>query len=208
MSALKVSLGIVDSSNIQLQNLCGFFRQQPEMEVLLSTSSVEALIDSLLVSRLNLILISEDSANVELVRKLKRKNPEAKVILLGESEKIEDLIKLLAAGVSSVVSRKSAFQSMKQALLTTYRGEAYLSPSMTYRIVEFFRTEQDPPRIILSERQLDIVSGLTEGLSYKMIANELGISIETVRDHIKKIYRCLGVNNKAAVIRMQLKGVI
>ena len=61
---------------------------------------------------------------------------------------------------------------------------------------------------ILRSRQHQIVEGLADGLSYKLIASKYDISIETVRDHIKKIYKKLGVNSKAEVISKKLKGEI
>ena len=60
----------------------------------------------------------------------------------------------------------------------------------------------------LSDRELEVLHELAEGLSYKMIADKYIISVETVRDHIKKIYKKLQVNSKAEVIRKKLHGEI
>ena len=67
--------------------------------------------------------------------------------------------------------------------------------------------KQDPDNV-LTARQEQIVQGLVDGLSYKMIADKYIISVETVRDHIKKIYKKLQVNSKAEVIRKKLDGEI
>jgi DNA-binding NarL/FixJ family response regulator len=61
---------------------------------------------------------------------------------------------------------------------------------------------------LLSVRQKEIVQGIVDGLSYKMIGDKLDISLDTVRDHIKRIYRALEVNSKAEVIRKSLEGEI
>ncbi|MEZ4985501.1 MAG: helix-turn-helix transcriptional regulator [Saprospiraceae bacterium] len=68
-------------------------------------------------------------------------------------------------------------------------------------IEHFAPPGKDTSNTVLTPRQHQIVELLTDGLSYKMIADKLLISVETVRDHIKKIYRTLQVNSKAEVIR-------
>jgi DNA-binding CsgD family transcriptional regulator len=75
--------------------------------------------------------------------------------------------------------------------------------------MEHFRTGRkkqiDSP---LTDKEKEIVQGLVDGLSYKMIADSASISIETVRSHIKNIYKKLHVHSKADVIRKSLSGEI
>ena len=60
----------------------------------------------------------------------------------------------------------------------------------------------------LTSREQDIVNGLIDGLSYKLIADRFDISIDTVRAHIRNIYKKLHVNSKAEVIAKSLRGEI
>ena len=85
-----------------------------------------------------------------------------------------------------------------------------MSPSIARKVISFFapKRKKNPVASNLTNRQNQIVEGLAEGLSYKLIANKYAISLETVRDHIKKIYKKLGVNSKAEVISKKLKGEI
>lgn len=84
-----------------------------------------------------------------------------------------------------------------------------MSPSIAREIVNHLLG--GPKKTIsnsLSERQNQILKRLSEGKSYKHISEELFISVETVRTHIKKLYRHLQVNNKAEAISMYLQGKI
>ena len=83
-----------------------------------------------------------------------------------------------------------------------------MSPSIARKVVDHFSPKIAPQEAILTPRQQQIVQGLVDGLSYKMIADKYIISVETVRDHIKKIYKKLQVNSKAEVIRKKLDGEI
>lgn len=83
-----------------------------------------------------------------------------------------------------------------------------MSPTIARKIAEHFSPlkSQSNPTNVLTTRQLEIVKHLSEGLSYKMIGDTMNISIDTVRSHIKKIYKALEVNNKIAVIDMYRSG--
>lgn len=84
-----------------------------------------------------------------------------------------------------------------------------MSPGIARKVIEHFAPpDRSTANPVLTPRQHQIVELLTDGLSYKMIADKLIISVETVRDHIKKIYRTLQVNSKAEVIRKKLDGEI
>ncbi len=83
-----------------------------------------------------------------------------------------------------------------------------MSPSIARKVFNQLGPKPKKEGDILTPRQEQIVQGLVDGLSYKMIADKYIISVETVRDHIKKIYKKLQVNSKAEVIRKKLGGEI
>jgi DNA-binding NarL/FixJ family response regulator len=85
-----------------------------------------------------------------------------------------------------------------------------MSPQIARKVIEHFgqpgkKKEVESP---LSSKEKEIVIGLVDGLSYKLIADRMSISIETVRFHIKNIYRKLHVHGKAEVISKSLRGEI
>jgi len=80
-------------------------------------------------------------------------------------------------------------------------------PSFARKVVDYFapkRTYNEP----LTAKEQQVIAAMVDGLSYKMIAIRLGITLETVRQHIKNIYRKLQVNSKTEVIIRSLKGEI
>ncbi len=85
-----------------------------------------------------------------------------------------------------------------------------MSPQIARQVINHFQ-ENAPKKnkdSDLTPREHDIVNGLVDGLSYKMIADRYDISIDTVRAHIRNIYKKLHVNSKAEVIAKSLKGEI
>jgi len=90
------------------------------------------------------------------------------------------------------------------------KGGAPMSPQIARKVITHFNDQapQKNPDSMLTDREQDIVNGLVDGLSYKLIADRFSISIDTVRAHIRNIYKKLHVNSKAEVIAKSLRGEI
>ena len=94
------------------------------------------------------------------------------------------------------------------ALRIVVKGGSYMSPSIAREIINHFMGGRVSKATILSGRQKAILERLVDGKSYQAISEELFISIETVRTHIKKMYKVLHVNNKTEAIAKYMKGHI
>ena len=78
-------------------------------------------------------------------------------------------------------------------------GEAYIMPVMVRKMLDYFRSKESLEDVLTS-REKEIVQCLVEGMSYKLIANKLDVALDTVRYHLRNIYKKLNVNSKAQVI--------
>jgi DNA-binding NarL/FixJ family response regulator len=94
-----------------------------------------------------------------------------------------------------------------QAVFDVYRGGSPMTSSVARKVLQHF---QQPAKVssseqLLSAREQDILKGLMKGYSYKLIADELHISIDTVRTHIRNVYEKLQVNSKTEAILKAMK---
>lgn len=108
---------------------------------------------------------------------------------------------LSKGAVGYIQKKQQSVEDIVRAIKIVRDGGSYLSPFVTRRIVNLFR----PSRLVasnkrLTQREEQVLTGLAKGQSYQEIANELIISIDTVRVYIKKIYTKLNVNNKTQLI--------
>ncbi|MEL6593795.1 MAG: LuxR C-terminal-related transcriptional regulator, partial [Bacteroidota bacterium] len=87
-------------------------------------------------------------------------------------------------------------------------GGSAMSPQVARKVVEYFSPAKASLESPLTPKEHQIVEGLVDGLSYKLIADRLSIGIETVRTHIKNIYKKLHVNSKSEVVAKKLRGEI
>jgi DNA-binding NarL/FixJ family response regulator len=80
-------------------------------------------------------------------------------------------------------------------------GGAYMTPKIARKVMDFFSGKK---KVMdnLTEREVEIANTILEGLSYKMIGDKFGISLDTVREHVKNIYKKLSINSKSQLFNI------
>lgn len=204
----QIQLGIVEDEPLVMDTLEAYMNKQPDIKVSLTASSIEVFLKSLQTSvPLDMVLLDiglPGMSGLEGIRYIKEERPGIDILILTASDDSEKVFKALCAGAVSYISKRTDLQTIKDAVLTVNRGGAYMSPAIARRVVEYFAPKKANQHELLTPRQLQIAQGLIDGLSYKMIADRLNISMETVRDHIKKIYKKLEINSKTELIKKKL----
>ena len=182
-----------------------------EIELKFISSSVEDFLTTLNVStdkNVDCILLDiglPGMSGLEGIKHIKAKLPEVNIIMLTTFEEDDKIFKALCAGAVSYISKRTPLSVIEKAIFTIHSGGSFMSPSIARKVVDYFKPKSTK-NTILTERQLQIVQGVVDGLSYKMVADKYLISIDTVRDHIKKIYKLLQINSKSDLIRKSLDG--
>jgi DNA-binding NarL/FixJ family response regulator len=145
---------------------------------------------------------------IEGMKMIKSRWPKVDIIMLTVFKDNDKIFKSICAGATGYLLKDTPLPEIKRAILEIHNGGSYMTPSIARRVVEYFsplKREYDEP---LTQKEKQIITALTEGLSYKLIGEKLLITIDTVRFHIKNIYRKLQVNSKTEVISKALKGEI
>jgi DNA-binding NarL/FixJ family response regulator len=208
----KIKIAIIEDIKDIRDSLSEYFAQQPEMECIIVSDSVEAFfkqVDS--TSRPDLVLtdIGLPGMNgIEGMKKIKTQWPDTDIIMLTVFKDNDKIFKSICAGATGYLVKDTPLVEIKKAIIEIHNGGSYMTPSIARRVMEYFspvKRDADDP---LTQKEKQIIMALTEGLSYKLIGEKLLITIDTVRFHIKNIYRKLQVNSKAEVISKALKGEI
>lgn len=203
MNAIKLAI-IEDDAMIQ-DSLCEFLGAQADIIILFTSYSVEEFLEgagtsaeepSILLLDINLPGIS----GIDGIPLIKKAYPNLDIIMLTTFEETSIIFRALSQGACSYISKRVPLQKILDAVLIVNEGGSYMSPSIARNIANSYipkkKTEQ-----VLSDRQMDVVNGIIAGNSYKMIADDLFVSIDTIRSHIKNIYRALEINSKAELIK-------
>jgi DNA-binding NarL/FixJ family response regulator len=141
---------------------------------------------------------------IEGVRVVKSKFPEIKVIMHTVFDDDDRLFACLSNGADGYILKKDASASLFNAIKEVLAGGAPMSAGIATRVLQTFRKVEKPSNNYnITEREKQILVLLTKGFSYRMIGIECGISIETVRRHLKNIYQKLHVQcNTEAVAKV------
>jgi DNA-binding NarL/FixJ family response regulator len=150
-------------------------------------------------------------SGIEGIRLLKEDHPGTDFIVLTVYNDTDKIFQSLCAGASGYLVKNTPLEKIRESIQIVLEGGSPLTPQIARRVVEYFKDPspgKNARKSPLSLREKEIVIGLVDGLSYKLIADRMSISIDTVRYHIKNIYKKLQVNSKAEVISKSVKGEI
>lgn len=203
-----ITIGIIENNQSIRYNLQNFFNQQEGMQCTIVAASLEAFFQKASPrDHLHIVLQEPESKGNEAykgISRLKNTFPKTEVITYSGREDKDSIFKALYAGATGYLTKETPFSKIKEAIINTYKGSAAISPSVARKLVEYFSPKQIQKSLTPKENQ--IVQCLTDGLSYKLTADKLSISINTLNYHIRNIYRKLEINSKSEVVAMRLRG--
>jgi DNA-binding NarL/FixJ family response regulator len=147
---------------------------------------------------------------LEGLKFINKKYPEINVIMLTVFDSNEHIFDALRAGAVGYLLKKSSPLEIINAIREVRNGGSPITPIIARKVLQFFPTNNKDNELdneSLSEREMEVLKLLTKGFTYRMASIELGISIETIRTYIKRIYAKLHVhsNTEAVAVAMQKK---
>jgi DNA-binding NarL/FixJ family response regulator len=128
---------------------------------------------------------------------IKEKNPNAEVIMVTVYEDSELVFEALKAGASGYITKSANYMELLSALEEIVRGGAPMSSRIARMVIDNYHINPNSP---LTKRETTILQLISEGKTYTQISEELFISKETAKTHIKNIYSKLQVNSKSEAI--------
>jgi DNA-binding NarL/FixJ family response regulator len=207
----RFRLAIIEDIDDIRNTLADYFSQQPEVEAVLAVDSMEAFFDALHGGKDADVILSDIGLpgmnGIDGIKKIKEGYPATDIIMLSVFNNSDKIFKSICAGATGYALKDTPLPELKKAIMDVRAGGSYMTPSIARKVMEHFMPKK-MAEDTLSTKEKQIVIAMTEGLSYKLIADRLSISIDGVRFHIKNIYRKLQVNSKAEVIGKYHKGEI
>lgn len=146
------------------------------------------------------------TSGIEITAKIHEKFPDVKILIQTVFKDNDKIFNSLCAGASGYILKNDPLSKQLEAINEVYNGGAPMSPSIAKKVLDFFSHKNVvliPPENVdyrLSEREKEILNLITDGHNFRTIAEKAYISYETVRTHVKKIYKKLHVASRSEVI--------
>jgi len=147
-------------------------------------------------------------SGIEATKIIKKSFPQINVLIQTVFSDDDSIFRAICSGASGYILKSISPQEYIEALKDVQHGGAPMTPAIASRVLKLFKSNVLPPseeNYNLTEKEKIVLQQLTEGKSYKMIANELLISSETVKTHIKNIYGKLHVHSSTEAVAKALQ---
>ena len=141
-------------------------------------------------------------SGLELIRSLREQLPRTEFLVLTIFDDDQHILEAILCGASGYLIKRDLPEHLLTAIRTVHQGGSWMSAGVARRALELFRRQLEPAAGLqeLTPREQEILQWLARGLSNAEIAERLLISVETVRTHIRHIYRKLQARNRAEAV--------
>jgi DNA-binding NarL/FixJ family response regulator len=146
-------------------------------------------------------IMMPEMTGLDAIDKILGKLPNVSIIINSIKDDSETIFKALQKGAVGYIDKQSFDNSFIDVFKTVENGGAYMTPKIARKVMDFF-SGKNKLMGSLSEREVEVANAILDGLSYKMIADKFLISLDTVRSHIKNIYKKLSINSKSELFNI------
>lgn len=214
----KIRVVIVDDHLIVRQGLKQILELEPDIEVVGEAENGLDCLKVIEAARPDLVFMDlrmPGVSGIEATRLVCGKCPETRVIVLTIYEDDAYVKEAIRAGAKAYVLKKAKREDLVRVVRDVLQGRAFLDPSVVPAVFRILKQRMDPwsnqntgGKEPLSERELEVLKGIVEGLKDRDIARILSISKHTVRSHVKSVYRKLGVSSRSQVVARAVRAGI
>ena len=200
-----IRLVLVEDDDIIRQSIISMLEDSNSFEAVGNFDNCEKAIKQIPEINPDIVLMDIElpgMSGIEGIRKLKKIMPDLDILVVSVHDNNDLVFEALCAGACGYLTKNIELDYLLESIREVKRGGAPMSTNIARMVVGSFQKNPITP---LTNRETEVLDYLSRGKSYKMIADELFIDKETVRSHIKNIYKKLEVHCKADAIEIALK---
>ncbi|MGI4870156.1 MAG: LuxR C-terminal-related transcriptional regulator [Janthinobacterium lividum] len=198
-------LALVEDDAELRQLYSGYLCRQPELECVLLAGSAKAFFDQLpdLVQAPQVVLLDvglPGASGLDMLPRLKQLLPDTEVVMHTVFDDPDRICQALCRGATGYVLKNQPLAELKAAVLEVAQGGTPMSRAVARQVLAHFKPTPTSQTGLLSAREQQVLEGIVDGLSDKQVATRLQLAHDTVRTHVKNIYRKLQVNSRAELL--------
>jgi NarL family two-component system response regulator LiaR len=189
----RITVIIIDDHEMVRRGACSYLEAQPDISIVAQGSSGEEavqLAQQYVPDVVLMDLVMPGMDGVAATRKVKDVSPRTQIVILTSFHQDEYIFPALQAGAISYLLKDVRATDLLEAIRRAARGEATLHPRIASRVIKTFRNlvpEETTPFTLLTDRELEVLKLIAKGYSNEKIAEQLVISVGTVKGHVSNI---------------------
>ncbi len=182
-------------------------------EVLAAFKNCDHAVQEVSAFRPDVVLMDIDmpgTNGIEGLKRIRSVDPDVKILMLTVFDDNKNVFQAISSGANGYILKKTPPARLLEYISEAQTGGAPMTASVATQVLKMFSSmnNEKGEDYNLSDREKQVLQLLVDGYSYKMIAGEMFIAIDTVRSHIKKIYEKLHVNSKSEAVAKAFKDKI
>jgi DNA-binding NarL/FixJ family response regulator len=212
---MLINVAIVEDNKETLDGLSMLLSKAGTMKIAGCYRTGESALEELPVIKPHVALIDlglPGISGTDVIKGLKSRMPLLQMLVLTAHEDKEHLFEALKSGASGYLLKDSPPAEIIESIEEIHNGGSPMSPKVARYVIDYFNEMELKRRkieAVLTQREKEILNGISDGLTNKRLADRLFISTHTVRTHIKNIYEKLHVHSKVeAVMRAKREGML
>lgn len=142
---------------------------------------------------------------IQGLKLIKTHFPNIKVLIQTAFDDSDKIFNCISNGASGYILKSDNPKRILQAIEEVYEGGAAMNPAIAKKVMEYFLPKKAEE--ILTQKEREVLKHLAEGLSYKMVADKLGVSYSTINTHTKHIYEKLHISSLGEAISWYYKNL-
>ena len=208
---MAVQILVYDDSDVIRESLRTLLFEEPDFEVIAMLPNAETVETDVSELKPHVVLMDIDMPGVngvEAVKRIPKLYPDLPIIMLTVFDDNENIFKAIYAGASGYILKRYVTAEIVAAIHNVLSGGAPMTGTVAKKVLQMLpiaANQEEEEKQLLTIKEKDILQLLVKGYSYKMIASEINISIDTVRFHIKKIYDKLHVHSSTGAVSKAIK---
>ncbi|MGA9778863.1 MAG: response regulator transcription factor [Verrucomicrobiia bacterium] len=205
-----ITVSIVDDEKELRGSIETFIDGSPGFRCVSAYPSAETALKHLPQDRPDVVLMDihlTGMSGIECVERLKTMMPEMQVMMLTVYEDTDQIFRALSAGASGYMLKRSTPAKLLEAIKELKEGGSPMSSSIARKVVASFQKSGQirDEKTNLSPREQMVLESMAKGLTYKQTADQLGISIDTIRTYVRRIYEKLHVQSRTEAVAKYLQ---
>jgi DNA-binding NarL/FixJ family response regulator len=204
---MKYKILIYDDDEVLRNSIASLLSLEADFEIIATKSNPFNVLKDIEIYTPDVVLMDIEmpvTTGIEGVQKIRTLHQLLPVIMLTVFEDADNIYQAICAGASGYLLKKTDPESIAAGIRDVLNGGAPMTSSIAKKVLQIMAPLPTTNTAItlenLSKREIELLTLMAKGNSYKMIAAALFISVETVRTHVKKIYKKLQVNNASGAV--------